>query len=388
MKEHLRKIEILNYTNSKIKAVLQEKCARNSLRCYRKKAKKQNVTVLKKNELSNALHKRLHLRGVYPEPKSKGNLHIFLTFPLSNWEYILPIALRPFGKVTSFEWRSLGFDNFSKNRLEIRDDMNNKMLGEIKEAHSTGSIDALIGYFSDNTVSPQILKQISDMGIIIFNFSFDDKLLFRNLVNIASSIDLNLTNAPDSCIKYIAEGGLSMFWPQGAHPDDHKPYDLPFEFDVSFVGGKYGWRPKFIKRLQRRGINVECFGNGWGNGSLSDEEMVKLYSRSRITLGFAGVGHSRKLMCLKGRDFEVPMSGGLYLTQNNPELSLVYDVGKEIVTYCDEKYCVEKIRWLLGNPEEADKIREAGRMRALRDHTWEKRFEEVFEAIGLVSKGM
>ena len=42
---------------------------------------------------------------------------------------------------------------------------------------------------------------------------------------------------------------------------------------------------------------------------MSNEEMVKLYSCSRINLGFAGVGHSKKLMCREGRDFEVPMSG-------------------------------------------------------------------------------
>ena len=175
-----------------------------------------------------------------------------------------------------------------------------------------------------------------------------------------------------------------MFWPEAAHPDSHKPYDIPFDFDVSFIGKKYGWRPKFIARLLKMGINITCFGNGWGNGPLSDEEMIKLYSRSKINLGFAGVGHSKKLMCLKGRDFEVPMSEGLYLTQDNPELSLVYEVGKEIVTYKNEEDCADKIKQLLANPDEADKIRKAGRIRALRDHTWEKRFEDVFRLSGIM----
>ena len=63
------------------------------------------------------------------------------------------------------------------------------------------------------------------------------------------------------------------------HPEIHKPYQIPFEYDISFVGGKYGWRPKFISKLQKMGIKVVCFGNGWENGPLSDEEMVKLFSR-------------------------------------------------------------------------------------------------------------
>ena len=234
---------------------------------------------------------------------------------------------------------------------------------------------------------------MGESGAVIFNFCWDDKLSFRGKkvgdrwsgpATLAPVVDLNLTNAPDSCIKYMVEGGLAMFWPEAAHPDIHKSYDLPFEYDVSFVGGKYGWRPRFISKLQKLGVNITCFGNGWKNGPLSDDEMVKLYSRSRINLGFAGVGYSKKLMCLKGRDFEVPMSRGLYLTQHNPELSLVYDVGKGIVTYKDEKKCVEKIKWLLADPDEADKIRDAGRKRTLKDHTWEKRFEKIFRLAGIM----
>jgi len=163
-----------------------------------------------------------------------------------------------------------------------------------------------------------------------------------------------------------------MFWPEGTNPDVYKPDDLPFEYDVSFVGQKYGWRPRFIKKLRRYGINVTTFGTGWENGPLSVEEMIKLYSKSRINLGFSEVRFSRKLMCLKGRDFEVPMSGGLYLTQDNPELSLVYEVGKEIVTYKDGKDYAEKIKWLLADHKKADSIRKAAREKALKEHTWSK----------------
>lgn len=49
-------------------------------------------------------------------------------------------------------------------------------------------------------------------------------------------------------------------------------------------------------------------------GPLSDEKMTKIYSRSKINLGFSKAGDTHlmetsiKQMCL--RDFEVPMSGG------------------------------------------------------------------------------
>lgn len=113
--------------------------------------------------------------------------------------------------------------------------------------------------------------------------------------------------------------------------------------------------------------------------------MVRLFSRSRINLGFSGVGHSRRLMCLKNRDFEVPMSGGLYITQNNPELALVYEIGREIQTFSSVEDCVVKVRQLLASPEKAAEIRRTGRTRALRDHSYERRWETAFKLSGLMA---
>ena len=150
-------------------------------------------------------------------------------------------------------------------------------------------------------------------------------------------------------------------------------------------GGRYGWRPKLIEILRKSGISVTCYGDGWENPSLLEKEMIEIYSKSRINLGFSGVGYSSRLMCLKGRDFEVPMSGGLYLTQNNPELSLVYDVGAEILTYDNAKDCINKIKWVLNNPVIAKKIRENGRVAALERHTWKGRFKDIFQLSNFIN---
>jgi hypothetical protein len=163
-------------------------------------------------------------------------------------------------------------------------------------------------------------------GAIIVNFCWDDKIKFpgkrvggryKSTAAIAPFVDLNLTNSPDSLARYSLYGGLSMFWPEAAEPTIHRPYQVPFKCDVSFVGRKYAWRPIIIDKLRDMGINVATFGPGWDNGPLPAEEVVKIYSSSRINLGFSGTGYSRRMMCLKGIDFEIPMSGGLYLTKRS-----------------------------------------------------------------------
>lgn len=78
------------------------------------------------------------------------------------------------------------------------------------------------------------------------------------------------------------------------------------------------------------------------------------------------------------------MSGGLYLTQHNPELEQVFDVGREIVTYRDEADCARTIGELLGDAERAAAIRRAGRARCLRDHSWQQRWAQVFALAGVL----
>ena len=375
------------------RAYQQECKARKELNYYRKIAEQRGIAVPAGETLISLLKRRLKGRGISPTQKEKGSLHIFLVFGINNWEAVLPLALSPFGHVTTFSWQTGGFFDRYNKWLKWRNDLNADILDTFKKAHSEQPVDIMVGYLSDFNTTKETLIEIGKNGVTIFNMCWDDKLYFnasnvkgqpRSLKGIVSAVDLNLTNAPDSCIKYLIEGGLSMFWAEAAHPDIYKPYDLPFEFDVSFIGSKSVHREKLVNHLRKMGIKVATFGKGWRNGLLPEDEMVKLFSRSRISLGYAGVGYSDKLMCLKGRDFEVPMSGGLYLTQDNPELALVYKVGREIVTYKDENDCVRKIRWLLDNPEHAEKIRKAGQERTLKEHTWEKRFLDIFMLTGVL----
>lgn len=394
-RQQLKHIPLVGRANRLLKARLQERRAARSLAAYRRKARQTRLVCLEGQALQAAVRSRLADRGRQRWPKPKGQLHIFLAYYVSNWEAILPRALAPFGRVRTFEWRSEGYDDRATDWLQQRDAMNAAMLEAFQEANRQSPVDAVVGYLSGYNTAPQTLQAMAQAGAAIFNFCWDDKLAFpgprfgrryASPAALAHVVDLNLTNAKESIIKYQSHAGLAMFWPEAAHPEVHRSYDIPFEFDVSFVGARYSWRPDFIAELHRHGVQVACFGKGWPNGPLSDEDMVRLYSRSRINLGFSGIGHSRRLMHLKGRDFEVPMSGGLYLTQDNPELSMVFDVGKEIVTYTDAEDCAASIRTLLAEPERAAAIRAAGQARCRRDHTYNARWRQAFSVAGLLDE--
>jgi spore maturation protein CgeB len=202
--------------------------------------------------------------------------------------------------------------------------------------------------------------------------------------DICSYFDICWTSTEDAVQKYCVEGAIPVYLPEGANPEIFHPYNIKRTIDVSFVGQCYGNRPEIIKRLVAHGIQVKTYGYGWPNDPLEIQDMVKIYSKSKINLGFGGVIDHSNTYCLKGRDFEVPMSGGLYLTEYHPELKKFYKLGSEILVYKNFDELIQKIKFLLLHPETADKIRKNGFERARHEHSWEMRLAKIFNLLGLI----
>jgi spore maturation protein CgeB len=111
-----------------------------------------------------------------------------------------------------------------------------------------------------------------------------------------------------------------------------------------------------------------------------------MYSRSKISLGFSTTGYARyrdreKIRQIHLRDFEAPMSGAFYFVEHQDELEEFYELGREIITYGSREELLEKVKYYLAHASEADHIRQAGYERALRDHTWRRRFDQLFETV-------
>lgn len=340
-------------------------------------------------------------KAVAVSSKSKGpitkssneKLRIFAAFAQVNWEENnLQPALDEFGEVIRFKW---DFHlQYLKDWHQRSKSTVNKMLVEaVEKAHMERPIDVFFGYVSGRVVFPETIRRIEEMGIRTLSLSLDDQIKFygkkepsgySGMAEIAPAFSLCWTSTESSIDKYKEVGARVIYMPAGANPKVYRPYDVPRDVEVSFIGQKYGMRPNVVEDLQSRDIPIQAFGKGWDGGEIPVEEMVKLYSRSRITLGFGTVGDSEAIICLKGRDFEVPMSGGFYLTQYNHELEPYFKLGEEIVCYQDLDDMAEKIRYYLDHPDEAEAIRKAGYERSIAEHTWVKRFRTAFEEMGVL----
>lgn len=318
--------------------------------------------------------------------------HILYATPLANWEkHNLPPSISKVGQLSTYYLKEHGFYGNHRDWLvSKRAEFNRHFLDFVRSLHSRQPIDILLSYVSGWHIDADVIEEIKNLGVITTAFWLDDKLKFRarkipggqyeGAASLVKAYDLHLSSASTSLVKYFAEGGTAIFWPEGANEEHFTALpDLPKKYDLSFVGARYGRREEYITYLRNNGIHVATFGPGWPEGPLAAEDIPKVYAQSVINLGFGGIGYSMKETTLKGRDFELPITGAFYLTSFCEDLYKVYNIGKEIDVYKNKEELLAKVKYYLNNKDVCAQMGAQARKRCLENHTWTLRIKELVE---------
>ena len=324
---------------------------------------------------------------------AQGRPRVLVVYHDHNWEGAnLGPGFADIADIEIVDW----FDP-SDSRSSLRDareSRHRRLMEAYERMRRSGPVHAVFTYVSGEQVAPRTIEALRAEHIPLVNLSLNDRESFVGKVidgvacgmrDIAPLFDLCWTSTRQAMAKYVVEGACPVWMPEGANPAVHRDLQVQRDLDVVFVGQCYGERPELLQLLRRHGIDAHAFGLGWPNGPVSVEEMVRLWNRARIVLGFSGIlGHS-KALCLKGRDFEVPMSGSCYLTRRHPELEHAFVIGAEIASYESPQDLVAVTKALLTDGPRRARIGQAGARRALRDHSWQMRFERVLKLVGVLS---
>jgi spore maturation protein CgeB len=330
----------------------------------------------------------------------------------------------------------------------VRAAFGQKMLEVFRHEHAKRPFDLFFAYLMDGMVEPEVIDQVRRASVPTCNFSCNNTHQFYLVDGLSPHFDFNLHSEKDAADKFRAVGANPVWFPMAANPKYYHPYDVSRTLDVSFVGQCYARRPYYIWHLLENGVDVQVYGPGWllksdklllrplarwarrvklvlqslvarspqkryefsaelAGGDLrdclrhkyaahlhapiSDDDMIRKYSESKISLGFLEVYDSHNPAALVKqhlhlRDFEAPMSGALYFTGWCDELTEFYEPDKEVVIYRNEHELLDKSRYYLAHPEQAEQVRQAGHRRALADHTYHKRFKDLFTQLGLGNK--
>lgn len=321
-------------------------------------------------------------------------------------------------------------------------DWSEPLLDAFRREHARRRFDLFFSYFQDGMVEPAAILEIKKTGVPTCNFSCNNTHQFHLIEKLSPVFDYNLYAEKDAKPQFEKIGARGIWFPMAANPRYYRPYDVQRTIDVSFVGQEYAKRHLHVWHLLQSGVDVHVYGPGWRrddgltavrrwlrrtraalrvlrarsvddrarlsgdlarrdltslmvsrygsniHGTLTDEEMIRKYSESHISLGFLEVldkcdplGMVKEHIHL--REFEAPMSGALYCTGYCHELTEFYEPEKEVITYWNENDLLDKINYYLAHSGEAERVRQAGRRRALESHTYQKRFQDLFDSIGL-----
>jgi spore maturation protein CgeB len=301
-------------------------------------------------------------------------------------------------------------------RKHGRDDMNRQLLDAVTRVKT----DVCFFMLFTDEIKKQTIKTLRDQSnTVIVNWFTDDHWRFEEFSqHWAPLFHWVVTTDREAIEKYHRIGYYNVILSQwGANHFLYKHFDVPTKYDVTFVGQVHSNRENIVNELKRSGIGVECWGKGWPNGRLSQEEMILLFSKSKINLNFtdSSVAFNLKQIIktflnrraddtlrlkmpgevfntvktlfsarrsqIKGRNFEIPAAGGFLLTQYAAGIEEYFVPGKEIAIFTSEVELLKKIRYYLTHDEKRESIRQAGHERAIREHTLQCRFDDIFQII-------
>lgn len=310
--------------------------------------------------------------------------------------------------------------------------------------HKKKPFDLFFAYLTIQDIYPSVVDNIRKLGIPTLNFSCNNTHQFDLVEGISNSFDFNLYSEKDAVKKFNGIDANSIWFPMAANPTYYYPLNVDYKYDVSFIGAAYAKRAYYIHSLVENGVEIDCFGPNWlvnrpniglkkikkeglrlskvlqalftispeqrlnlsneiynydlllhtrqlNEGRMhypcSDEELISIISKSKINLGFlevfSGIGQYKVQQHLHLREFEIPMCGGLYLTNYSDELGEFYDIGKEVIVFRNEHELLEKVDYYLTHEHSANLVRKAAYERAIKCHTYHERFRTLFKQLNL-----
>lgn len=336
--------------------------------------------------------------------KNLGEIHTFAIVRRKTWEVGLINELESLGKVTVFDFYERGFDESiqvsKKMWLRKREEENKAIIEELEKTYKMDPVDWVYCYFDGKFILKSTIETIKNtMNLPIVNMCLDDKHSWDGYklgnqmsgqIDLAGAFDLSWTSSRIAVDWYNLEGGCGTYLPEGFNPREYHPTGCNFDIPVSFVGACYGARPLLVNYLIKHGIPIKVFGSGWGKiGEGYAKSLNEIFNSSQINLGCGYIGHSGHLTNVKGRDFDIPGSGGgVYLTTFNSDLAQHFQIGKEILCYNSFEECLELIRYYLDRPDECRTIARRAHERCLKEHRWLNRYIYICQLLGILNENI
>ena len=278
---------------------------------------------------------------------------------------------------------------------------------ELEEKAFNFNPDIIFFVLQLDQVSKQLLKKLKKKYFLI-NFFGDDDWKFDSFSReYAEYFNLPLTNMLIDVERYREIGIHNAYHFQwAANPPVNIDIKITnYEYDVSFIGAYSPYREWLIKLIKKAGIDVACFGMGWGTRIVSENEFEEIIQKSKINLNLSNslsfdirflLKYPKSILHLflnllyknikigseiKARIFEITSYNGFLITDYIPTIEKYFDLNKEIVCFVDIDDLIRLIRFYLKNDEIRELKKHNGHIKSINEHLYKHRIRKLIKHI-------
>lgn len=299
-------------------------------------------------------------------------------------------------------FRNLARFTTSDRRRSLTESMYCDALGDAVAARVEDTGADLVLAMAQAPLGEAALRAIERAGALRALWFVEDFKLFRYWKAVAPFYDHVFTIQRGACMESIsAAGGAHVsYLPCAFDPEIHRPLtlhrrdQLAYGSDVSFVGAGYRNRRDALRRFQD--LDFRLWGSDWANpgdlgrhlerggARIGAEEAVRIWNASKVNLNLHSStycdGVDPRGDFVNPRTFELAGAGAFQIVDRRSLLAELFGPD-ELVTVDSVDEMREATLRFLREPEERAAFAQRARERALRDHTYERRMEDLVSTV-------
>jgi spore maturation protein CgeB len=278
---------------------------------------------------------------------------------------------------------------------------------DVMSAGIAATVDAiepdLVVALAQAPLNAAALDAIGKRGVLRALWFVEDYRLMTYWRELAAHYDYVFTIQTDACLEAMGQvtDARLAYLPCGFDPRVHRPLGLDdgeraeFGSDVSFVGAGYRNRRQAFKRFVD--LDFRVWGSDWGgadglrrvlqrNGARIDtEDAVRIFNATRVNLNLHSStyheGVDPRGDFVNPRTFELAGAGAFQIVDSRQLLPPVFAAGTELAVAGSVDEMRDLTDHYLAHEAERRTSIERTRTRALAEHTYTRRLEDLLAAV-------
>lgn len=253
----------------------------------------------------------------------------------------------------------------------------------------------------ESSLLPRTVQRLRQSGCVVILWycdaivNLDRQMMFLGAYDMLFLKEPRLVDRVRSLL-----GDRVEYLPEACNPMWHRPGEVNSKREVVVMAGNiYPFRLRLLERLVAERIPIEIYGPPvarWMDRRAVGPLLAGRYLARgekaavfRAACAVLNTLHPSEVDGINCRVFEAAGCGAALVSESRPALEQCFSVnygrepGGEVVGFGDFDGLMDRLRWLLTNPDEGRALGDRAAKRAHADHTYDRRLAAMFVTLGM-----